>query len=331
MGTKAEPPQDFPKYSGIIRDEELKQAIAQDMLLRRETADLARVRQTSYELRLSAQVEYLELRDENGRATAQYTRPANGIEQTLCINPSQTVKVWTQEQFNLPNDVVAHITPVGNIYKLGLSPETTYADPGFSGAFYIILSNFSPRVVELRVGQPIARAEFTKLAKPTPSPHPGAGQTSEPPIWPRRVGRRGVEELRALGVDGVLTELDAQDPPHCENAFVTREVRTQLAAEQARFDADYNQHKKMVEALLQRVDKLEQRDALSSKRLKFVLFIAVALVVLWQSPNWWPLLPDNVKKAIPEGLGKGLGAFIGGLIATLLTWLYGRLFPKKGS
>jgi deoxycytidine triphosphate deaminase len=311
-------PNEIANYAGILRDEEIKKAIGYNFLLTKETCDPNGVRQASYELRLSNEVEYLVLQDGEERPTAKYERPANGIDKTLRIDPGQTVKAQVCEIFNLPNDVVAHVIPVGNIYKIGLSPETTFADPGFEGGFYIVLSNYSQRVVELRVGQPIARVEFIRLAKATKKPHPGAKHTSEPPIWPRRVSRPSKEELSAKGVDLLLDQLEKNDPPHCEHAYVTREIRIDATSKASQ-----------IPTINQRIEALET----TFRKFKIGGLIGLGTVIMLlmfsYASTWWPLLPDSIKNSVPEGLGKGLGGFIGAVITTLLVFLSTKIFNRK--
>lgn len=96
-------PNDICDYIGLLRDEEIRAAIAKNLLLVQERTDPTRVRQASYELRLMDNDEFLVLgQAAQGEAIAKYERPANGIGQRLTIEPGQTVKVYTIEIFNLP-------------------------------------------------------------------------------------------------------------------------------------------------------------------------------------------------------------------------------------
>jgi deoxycytidine triphosphate deaminase len=288
-GLTTDLPNEICDYLGLIRDEELRAAIAKNLLLVSETTAPERVRQASYELRLGPEVEFLVLPDAGkGQAVAKYERPANGIGQKLKIEPGQTVKVFTMEVFNIPTNVVAHVIPVGNVYKVGLSPETTYADPGFDGPFYIILCNYSSRVVELEVGQPIARVEFVKLARSTPKPHPGSKHISEPPIWPRRVDRRRSQELLQLGIDNLLNELDQKDPPHIEHAFIAREVRRQVAEQFG--------------GLSSKVASLERQAAW----LRLIAYGLGVAACIWLIGVIWGYLPSNIQGKVAEETAKGV-------------------------
>ncbi len=283
-------------YTGIIRDEELRAAIERSLLLVKESTEPSRVRQASYELRLSNRVEFLRLSDSPGAATASYERPANGVGATLEIPPGTTAKVWVKEKFNLPTNVVAHVIPVGNIYKLGLSPETTYGDPGFDGNFYIILCNYSSRIVEVRVGDPVARVEFIKLARRTTKPHPGASDTSEPALWPRRVQRRPREQLASVGVDAILNELEGYDPPHVEHAFVAREASKELA--QMRADLAFV---RLVRTWTPRVGWT-------------VLFFAAVGTGVWLTGRYWSSIPEKFRLGLADGFGRAVGGALMGAV-----------------
>jgi deoxycytidine triphosphate deaminase len=283
-------------YNGLLVDEEIRTAIKKGILLTAETSDLDRVRQTSYELRLSTKVEYLEIDESSGEVNAKYVRPANGIENILKIEPGQTLKVLTMESFFLPANVTARITPVGNVYKLGLSPETTYADPGFSGEFYLVLCNYSSRVVELRVGQPIARIEFTKLPKSTRKPHPGAQKVGEPQLWPKRIERRDSDALRQLGLEVLLKELDEKDPPHVEHAFIAREVHNQLNQQLEALSAELNSARRFNATVL------------------LGLYISLVIAVCYFVGFIWDKLPSKIQESFAEGVAISMCGILGGII-----------------
>jgi deoxycytidine triphosphate deaminase len=291
--------QDLPDaicdYIGIIRDEEIRSALQRGFLIEQGTFDLGRVRQASYELRLGDTVERLVLDHSVGGSTAiaRYERPANGIEDILRIDPGQTIKVFTREMLDMPKNVLAHVIPVGNVYKLGLSPETTYADPGFDGAFYITLCHYSSRIVELKVDQPIARIEFVKLARSTVRPHAGARSVGEPPLWPRRVARRSEADLRAIGIDDLLAELENCDPPHIEHAFVVKEIRSKI------------------DHTLKDVLASESRNKKEIAELRLFALVAIVSLAVWALSHTWPLLPEKLRDMATERIFTGILTSIG--------------------
>lgn len=141
----------------------------------------------------------------------------------FAIRPGDTFKLFAAEKLHMPADVFAIAIPVGNLYKLGLNPETTFADPGFSGEFFVTVCNYSPRIVKLRVGDPLARVFFFHLGVRPERIH--EGQPRATPLSIERVNRPSNESLLMKGESAVLKQiLEAVDPPHYEHAFVTERI-----------------------------------------------------------------------------------------------------------
>lgn len=101
----------------------------------------------------------------------------------VLIKPFHRVVLITQESLQIPNDMIARIVSKGSLFSVGLSPVSTYADPGFSGQIGIVTQNISDRYIELPVGESIAKVEFSTLTGVVREPYQGQHgfQTS---IWP---------------------------------------------------------------------------------------------------------------------------------------------------
>jgi len=103
--------------------------------------------------------------------------------QNVLVKPGHRVVLITQEEFEVPSDMVSRVVSKGSLFSVGLSPVATYADPGFSGRLGIVTQNFSDRYIEMSQGEPIAKAEFTKLSTPANRLYRGQhGFQAE--IWP---------------------------------------------------------------------------------------------------------------------------------------------------
>lgn len=212
---------DINWQSGFLVDTEIKRAIANNQLVR--NADPERAKYATYELRIGTNVQQLVM-DDNGEQNRDIYRvkdvPENG---TFVIQPGETFKIYAMEQVFMPANVLAFAVPVGVMFKLGLNPETTFADPGFEGDFYITVCNYSSRIVRLKVGDPLARLFFFKLRERPDTIH--ATRPREIPPAVERVPRPTNAELEAAGEIAVLTGvLGAVDPPHYQHAFVTNRV-----------------------------------------------------------------------------------------------------------
>jgi deoxycytidine triphosphate deaminase len=207
--------------SGFLIDEEIKRAMANNQLVR--NGDAQRARYASYELRIGPNVQQLVM-DDNGQPNRDIYRAKHIPEdETFVIQPGETFKIYAVESIMMPANVLAFAIPVGIMYKLGLNPETTFADPGFEGDFYITICNYSPRVVRLKVGDPLARVFFFKLRERPDIIHESRPREMPPAV--ERVPRPSAEELEAVGELAVLTNvLGCVDPPHYQHAFVTNRV-----------------------------------------------------------------------------------------------------------
>ena len=82
------------------------------------------------------------------------------------IKPGHRVVLITAEQLDTPADILVRVVSKGSLFAVGLSPVATYADPGFKGNLGIVTQNISDKYIELPQGEPIAKADFTRLSSP---------------------------------------------------------------------------------------------------------------------------------------------------------------------
>lgn len=82
------------------------------------------------------------------------------------IKPGHRVVLITAEELDIPAHILTRVVSKGSLFSVGLSPVATYADPGFKGHLGIVTQNISDRYVELPQGEPIAKADFTRLSSP---------------------------------------------------------------------------------------------------------------------------------------------------------------------
>ena len=71
----------------------------------------------------------------------------------ILIKPGHRVVLITQEELIIPPDIVARIINKGSLFSVGLSPVSTYADPGFPGNLGVVTQNISDKYIELPVGE----------------------------------------------------------------------------------------------------------------------------------------------------------------------------------
>ena len=136
-----------------LSDIEIGAEIQAQRLIR--NADLSQLAGACYELRMGSV--YYDL-TESGK------RIALGREEAALIKPGHRVVLITAEELDVPPDVLVRVVSKGSLFSVGLSPVATYADPGFGGNLGIVTQNVSDKYIDLPQGEPIAKADFTRLS-----------------------------------------------------------------------------------------------------------------------------------------------------------------------
>jgi dCTP deaminase len=103
--------------------------------------------------------------------------------QMVLIKPGHRVVLITEEELEVPPDILVRVVSKGSLFSVGLSPVATYADPGFGGNLGIVTQNVSDKYVELPQGEPIAKADFTRLTGPATRCYQGQ-HGFQAGIWP---------------------------------------------------------------------------------------------------------------------------------------------------
>lgn len=278
-------PEDLVSSTTALIDTEIGTAIENGYLLYPNTADKSAIRHASYQLRIGTDVQYLIL-GINPDDTPYERKPGLQNGDNFEIEPGQTVKVNCMERINIPDNILALALPVGNLYLLGLTPEVTFADPGYHGLFHITVCNYSRRIVTLTVGQPLARMIFFHLSQKPANVHGGENQRTHPVLYPRPLPRRSLEELNVQQLRDLLNEIQAYDPPHYEHAFVT----TKLNA--------------VIGALNQTIDH-----RLAITQLTCYALGVLVLMLCWQA--WNHLLPEKLQDALTTSVVNSILVLLG--------------------
>jgi len=72
---------------------------------------------------------------------------------SILIKPGHRVVLITHEELSVPHNMVARVVSKGSLFSIGLSPVSTYADPGFVGHLGIVTQNLSDKFIELPIGE----------------------------------------------------------------------------------------------------------------------------------------------------------------------------------
>jgi dCTP deaminase len=155
-----------------LNDVEIEQEITQQRLILK--ADMNGIAGACYDLRMGNV--YYDLTEDGKRFALA---PGAGA----LIKPGHRVVLITAEEFDVPLDVLVRIVSKGSLFSVGLSPVATYADPGFKGNLGIVTENISDKYIELPQGEPIAKADFTRLSGAAHKPYHGQ-HGFQAGIWP---------------------------------------------------------------------------------------------------------------------------------------------------
>lgn len=207
--------------SGVLVDTDIRSALSNNHLVLEGNQD--RAKYATYELVIGNRIEELVMDNHDQPQQDIYRVKQLPVSGDIVVLPGQTFKIFSHETLYMPSDVTAIAIPVGNLYKLGLHPETTFADPGFNGPFFVTICNYSPRIVKLKVGAALARLFFFKLRNRPDKIHDGHPRETPPAV--ERVPRPSHDALSNMKEIDVLTKvLQVVDPPHYEHAFVTNRI-----------------------------------------------------------------------------------------------------------
>jgi len=136
-----------------LSDHDLIALVGQGLLIK--NAEVGRCVGASYELRLSDV--YYDLTESD--------RPIQvGAGESVLIKPGHHVVLITQEDLDVPGNLVGRVVSKGSLFSVGLSHVATYADPGFKGNLGIVTQNISDRYIMLPVGESIAKIDFSQLS-----------------------------------------------------------------------------------------------------------------------------------------------------------------------
>jgi dCTP deaminase len=104
---------------------------------------------------------------------------------TILIKPGHRVVLITLERLAIPPNIIARVTSKGSLFSVGLSPVSTYADPGFSGNMGIVTQNLSDKYIQIPIGESIAKVDFSLLSSDAAISYQGQ-HGFQTQIWPIR-------------------------------------------------------------------------------------------------------------------------------------------------
>ena len=155
-----------------LSDADIKEKMTANELIR--GGDPSHVGPACYELSMGAI--YYDLTESDGQIDAR----TSGY---ILIKPGHRVVLITEEELRIPNDIIARVSSKGSLFSIGLSPVSTYADPGFTGNLGIVTQNLSDKYIQIPIGEFIAKVDFSLLTKASENPYQGQ-HGFQTQIWP---------------------------------------------------------------------------------------------------------------------------------------------------
>lgn len=155
-----------------LSDKDINERMANNDLIR--GGDKSRIGPACYELSMGDI--YYDLTEGDKRIDA-------GLFGSILIKPGHRVVLISKEELVIPNNIIARVTSKGSLFSIGLSPVSTYADPGFIGNLGIVTQNLSDKYIEIPKGEPIAKVDFSLLSSDSEKPYQGQ-HGFQTKIWP---------------------------------------------------------------------------------------------------------------------------------------------------
>lgn len=155
-----------------LSDNEIESEIGVQRLV--QNADLTMLEGACYQLRMGNV--YYDLTEDGKRIAL---KPGEAV----LIKPGHRVVLITAEELVVPAEFLVRVVSKGSLFSVGLSPVATYADPGFSGNLGVVTENISDKYIELPQGEPIAKADFSRLTSPAKRLYRGQ-HGFQAGIWP---------------------------------------------------------------------------------------------------------------------------------------------------
>ena len=147
----------------ILVDKEITELIDVGKVIK--NGDRDRVEAASYDCALGCEYKRSKSRycDWN-KIKASYLEISNRPAE-IVIEPQESVLIYTDEEFDVPHNMVMHASPISSWLRKGLRVEISFfVDPGFQGRFCFPVINESAEPVHISAREPIMSIEFVQLS-----------------------------------------------------------------------------------------------------------------------------------------------------------------------
>lgn len=254
---------------GILTDIDIKVSLNE---LFSENANEGRAKYSTYEVVLDDGYEIIQHSSE-GEILRLERKPENGL---ISVDPGETVLVFSDEVFTLPDNVYARVNTVGQIFLAGFSAENTYIDPGFYGRISITLINNSNRVLSMRQGAPLARIEFIKLSKKPEKVHPGIGGVRRSEVIPS-IDASSAENYRKLDLNELINLVESSANI---DVIQKKSIRTDIALTRT-YEKLAEEARAIRESLVRHETSFSSQQKIIIQWQRISAFALATAVVLW--------------------------------------------------
>lgn len=147
----------------ILVDFEIEQLIKEGTVI--QNADSSRIEAASYDCALGTA--YKRAASDGSYKWEDYVlQPSGNGAAKITLDPGKTILIYTEEIFDIPDDMVLHASPISTWARKGLRVELSYfVDPGFRGPFCFPVTNISSEPLPISSADPIMSVEFVRLSK----------------------------------------------------------------------------------------------------------------------------------------------------------------------
>lgn len=145
----------------ILVDFEIEEIVNKAVIVK--NADSSRIEAASYDCALGKKYK-------RGDSAYQWKpetlEPSSDGPAVIEIKSRETILIYTEEIFDIPDDMLLHASPISSWSRKGLRVDLSYfVDPGFKGSFCFPVTNLSDVPIKITSREPIMSIEFVKLGK----------------------------------------------------------------------------------------------------------------------------------------------------------------------
>lgn len=150
----------------ILVDREIQEIIEKNIIVK--NGDLRNIEAASYDCALG----YEYKRSKNlyckwDEIELERLQPSADNPSSIEIKPNETVLIYSYEEFDIPNDMVLHASPISSWIRRGIRVDLSYfVDPGFRGKFCFPITNQNNSTIFINSREAIVSIEFIKLSNP---------------------------------------------------------------------------------------------------------------------------------------------------------------------